>query len=73
MEYTIIGYYPELETWCLVAVAGFDKDHALSVLKRMVMNPTENDEKLIGTATVLSINTINKEDAWWHDPFLMSD
>lgn len=73
MEYTIIGYYPRLDTWCLVALAGTEKEHALSVLKRMITEPTENDKKSIGDATVLSIDTVSKENAWWRDPFLMSD
>lgn len=73
MEYTIIGYYPELDDWCLVALAGTEKEHALSVLKRMITEPNENDKKLIHNATVLSIDTVSKENCWWNDPFLMSD
>lgn len=70
MEYTIIGFYPEHGWWALIKPAGTKKGEALSELKRMVLEPTENDKKLIGNATVLSINTIRKEEAWWNDPVL---
>lgn len=73
MEYIIIGYYPELDSWCLVCLAGTEEEHALEVLKRMITEPDENDKKLIRNATVLSIDTVSKKDAWWNDPFLMSD
>lgn len=71
MEYTIIGFYPERGLWALVSPAGADKNEALKILRRMVLEPTENDKKLIGNATVLSINTIRKEEAWWNDPFML--
>lgn len=70
MEYTIIGYYPDRNWWALVAPVGHEKEKALGVLRRMITEPTENDKKLIGTATILSLDTVSEKDAWWHDPFL---
>mgnify|MGYP006988909865 FL=1 len=70
MEYTIIGYYPEHGWWALIKPVGSDKEHALAVLKQMLTEPTDNDKKLIGKATILSIDTVSKENAWWNDPFL---
>ena len=70
MEYTIIGYYPENGWWALIKPAGTNEDHALDELKRMVLAPTDNDKKLIGAATVLSLSVVSKKDAWWNDSFL---
>lgn len=70
MEYTIIGYYPEHGWWALISPVGYDKEEALNVLKRMILSPTDNDKALIGKATILSIDTVSKENAWWNDPFL---
>lgn len=70
MEYTIIGFYPEHGWWALIKPAGTKEDEALSELKRMVLEPTENDKRLIGKATVLSLSIVQKKDAWWNDPVL---
>lgn len=71
MEYTIVGFYPEHGWWALIKPAGTKEDEALSELKRMVLEPTENDKAIIGNATVLSLSVVQKKDAWWRDSFML--
>lgn len=70
MEYIIIGYYPERDSWNLVKLAGREKEKALELLKRLATEPTEKDKISIGGATILSIDTVESKTAWWNDPTL---
>ena len=65
-EYTIIGYYPNTKSWCLVALAGRNKERALEILRERVENPdTWNG------AAILSLNQVKSSTAWWNDPTML--
>lgn len=72
MEHIIIGDTLEYKD-CLVYVIKGDRDRAEEVLKRMLNNPTAQDSKILATHTNLRVEAVKPENAWWNDPFLMSD
>ena len=70
-EYIIIGdsdKYGYKE--CLVCLAGNTKERAEEILNRMLIDPNENDKKLIEGHSNLKIKEVDGEKAWWNDPFL---
>lgn len=64
-EYIIIGDTEQFKD-CLVCLCGSSFDHAQSILRRMLNNPTDNDKKLMEKQTNLRIKEVAEKDCWWN-------
>lgn len=69
MEYIIVGD-TEKYKGCLVSTCGKEREWAEEVLRRMLTNPTVNDEFLTRGHTNLRIEEVEDKACWWNDPFL---
>jgi hypothetical protein len=68
-DYIIVGDTDEYDG-CLVYVCSGRKEFAESVLERMLTEPTEQDKRELERFRNLRVEAVEREKAWWNDPFL---
>lgn len=74
MEYIIVGdVYAQKDgvkflrnDGCLVLVCGKSYENAQSALNKMLINPDENDKKLMKDHENLRIEEVEDKDCWWN-------
>lgn len=64
-EYIIIGDTEQYKD-CLIYLCGSSLEHAQKILRRILENPTDNDEKVTKNLTNFRIKEVSEEDCWWH-------
>ena len=69
VEYIIIGDTDKYKD-CLVAICGWNKEHAMKVLNRMINEPTKNDILLTKGHYNLRIKEKEAGKNWWNDTSL---
>lgn len=72
MQYVIVGDTKKYKD-CLVYVIRGNRELAEQVLDRMLNNPDQHDLKSMEGHTNFRIEEVEDRNAWWNDPFLMSD
>ena len=63
-NYIIVGDTKNYEG-CLVCVC-FSFENATETLNRMLINPNDNDKKLMQGHSNLRIEEVPEKDCWWH-------
>lgn len=69
MEYIIVGDTERYKE-CLVFTCGKNKEHAESVLHKILTNPSKEEAFVIRNMKNLKVIVANGGDCWWNDPVL---
>jgi hypothetical protein len=73
VEYVIVHDVEGTDNYngCLLYVCGTSREHAESVLHRILNNPSQDDLRNIAKGYInFRIEEVPASQCWWNDPFL---